>query len=313
MNFIIDTDMGIDDAVALLMVLGHPQASITAITTVRGNISLSQATLNAGVVLDTAAAPPLPIFAGCARSLLGHEPDFASEIHGPDGLGGAGRPHTSRPPAGEHASLAMVRLARQSDQPLTLLTLGPLTNVALALHLDPDFFKHLDRLVIMGGAIDARGNTTPPTEFNIGADPEAAQVVFSACRDVPGGAWLVSWETSVAEAIPFETWDRLVQGDTPQAGFVRQMGNHLKQAMAAFNLPVLIWPDPLAAAVALEPDIVTAEEHRFVEVETGHGPARGQTIVDYRPLSDNIPNLHLVRGVDKPAFTRLLGLAAGGR
>lgn len=139
MRFVIDTDMGIDDAVALLMVLAQTGIQIQAITTVMGNVPLAQATHNTGVVLDVANAPPIPIYQGCAWPLLGHQPQHAHDVHGDDGLGGAGRAETGRIIEAEHAALALIRLVRQYPGELTLLTLGPLTNIALAIRLKPDF------------------------------------------------------------------------------------------------------------------------------------------------------------------------------
>lgn len=310
MKFIIDTDMGIDDAVAVLMVLAHPQAQVKAITSILGNVPLAQATHNVGVVLDVADAPPIPIYRGCARPLLQFEPEDAVNVHGRDGLGGAGKPETSRTVEAEHASLALIRLARQNPGELTLLTLGPLTNIALAIRLDPNFPKNLKNLVIMGGAVNGRGNTTAPTEFNIGVDPEAAKIVFDVCHEVPAGTWLLPWETSLTEAISFADWDEIIRGSHPVAQFLQRMTIHLKQVMAALEFPVSIWPDPLAAAVALSPEIVSDQEFRFVDVEISSGLARGQTIVDYRNSSATSPNVRIVRNVDRQNFKQLLQLAA---
>jgi len=276
---------------------------------VMGNISLVQATHNAGVVLDVADAPPIPIYQGCARPLLQTEPADASNFHGEDGLGGAGKPTTTRPVEAEHASLALIRLVQENPGQLTLLTLGPLTNLALAIRLYPNLPRQLKRLVIMGGAVDARGNTSAAAEFNIGVDPEAAKIVFKACQDVPEGIWLLPWETSLCHAIPMAEWEAIIAGDRPPAQFVRQMTPHLKQVMTRFNFAGTIWPDPLAAAVALSPEIITQQEERLVEVERGSGLARGQTIVDYRFNGHSSSNLHIVRHVDDQKFKALLRLA----
>ncbi len=313
MKFLIDTDMGIDDAVALLMVLAHPEAEIKAITSLAGNVSLAQATHNVGVVLDVANAPPMPIYQGCARALLPHQPHNALEIHGPDGLGGAGKTKTTRPVETEHASLALTRLARENPGQLTLLTLGPLTNVALAIRLDPAFLKNLKQIVVMGGAVDGRGNTSATAEFNIFADPEAAKITFKASSTAGMSISLISWETTLAYGLPFENWDRLIDGTSAAAQFTQKITAFIKPVMAAFNSPVLLWPDPLAAAVALAPDIVLSQEHRFVEVETAqnlaYGLTHGQTIVDYRPNSNIPPNTHIVREVDMQKFQDLVKLA----
>jgi purine nucleosidase len=309
MRFIIDTDMGIDDAVALFMILAHPQARVEALTTVVGNVSLAQATHNAGMVLDVAQAPALPIFQGCARPLLQYSPKNAVSIFGPDGLGGAGRPETSRPVEPEHAALALIRLARQRPGQVTLLTLGPLTNVALAIRLDPHFLTNLKRVVMMGGAVDGRGNTSPPAEFNVAVDPEAATIVFEACSRARRQPQLISWETTLASGIPPVDWDKIIGGQSAIAAFVQQMTVHLKQVLVAVNGPELLWPDPLAAAVALVPDIVINQEPRFIAVEYGHNLARGQTIVDYRPASESTPNAQIVRAVNLQRFKELLRLA----
>ncbi len=309
MNLIIDTDMGIDDAIAMLICLAHPETNITAITTVTGNVPLSQATHNIGVVLNVAQAPPIPIYRGCGKPLLQYKPENAVDIHGEDGLGGAGANIPSRPIEAEHAALAMTRLARENPGQLTLLTLGPLTNVALALRLDPTFFNNIDRLVMMAGAVDGRGNTSAPAEFNVWADPESAKIVFDACRDVPGGVWLLPWETSINEAISFETWDKITKGSSAAAQFTRQMTRHIEKVMEIFQADASFWPDPLAAAITLNPHAIAKQEHRFVEVDIGAGPARGQTIVDYRIYNDTVPNMTIVRGVDMSQFERMLTMA----
>lgn len=306
MKLIIDTDMGIDDAIALLMVLAQPEAELVGLTSVAGNISLAQATHNAGVVLDVAQAPPIPIYPGCSKPLLQYQPQHAPEFHGADGLGGAGHAPTERVAAAEHASMALIRLVRQHPGQLTLLTLGPLTNVALAIRLDPNFLSNLRRLVMMVGAVEGRGNTSPLAEFNVAVDPEAAKIVLAALSQTELAAWLVSWEASLAHPFSFADWAEMIAGDSPVARFVQQMTVFMQQAVEAANIPALVWPDPLAAAVALDPDLVLRSERRFVAVETGANLARGQTIVDYRPHSQMRPNLHIVKQVDQPRFSQLL-------
>src|SRR5262245_7726993 len=124
MQFIIDTDVGIDDAVAILMLLSHPAAKVLAITTVMGNVPLAQATQNVGTILDIIQAPPIPIYQGCARPLLQYSPQDARYVHGDDGLGGMGRLNGHRLVEAEHASLALTQLVAQHSGQVTLLTLG---------------------------------------------------------------------------------------------------------------------------------------------------------------------------------------------
>jgi len=303
MKLIIDTDAGIDDAVAILMALNHPQTTLLALTTVMGNISLEQATHNTGVILDVANAPAIPVYRGCGRPLLQYAPLDAAIIHGADGLGGASVP-TTRSIQPEAASLALVRLVRENPGQITLVTLGPLTNIALAMRLAPDFLTNLNQLVIMGGSIDGRGNTTPAAEFNLLVDPEAAAAVFEACHRAHLEPLVVSWETTLTHAIPMPDWDNLIAGVSPVAQFLQKMTDHLKRI---WDFGSVLWPDPLAMAVALEPDLIIEQEARHVTVAYGHTPARGHTIVDYRMAADvQHPNARLVRKVNLPAFQTLL-------
>lgn len=351
--FIIDTDVGIDDAIALFMVLARPEIELQAITTVFGNVSLAQATHNASIILNLveAAAPnketklstgpirqsehpaegltpssamgyresslqpekppedssPFPvIYRGNARPLLQYEPDRALEVHGSDGLGGMSGVEPNRTVETEQASLALIRLIRQKPGQITLLTLGPLTNIALAIRLAPEFLKNIKRLVMMAGAVDGRGNTSPPAEFNIASDPEAAKIVFDACRRSSLQPQLISWETTLAHPLSLADWESLIAGDSAAAQFVQGMTKYVWQRIKPRGDQSFLWPDPLAAAVAIWPDIVLKQESRYVEVESGQNLARGQTIVDYRPRSSNLPNVQIVREIDSHRFKELL-------
>jgi purine nucleosidase len=306
MKFLIDTDLGIDDAIAFLMILAHPNAEIEAITTVVGNIPMAQATHNVGVVLNVAQAPAIPIYEGCAKPLMQNDPLHAMDFHGVDGLGGAGQGQPDRAVEPEHAVTALIRLARANSGQLTLLTLGPLTNIALAIRLAPDFLSHFERIIMMAGAVDGRGNTTSSAEFNVAVDPEAAHVMFEACQALPERVWLIPWETSLTQAVPFARWGTLIEGQTPQAKFVQAMSQFARQNLSRYDLKVLPWPDPLAAAVALEPEIVSAYDHCLVQVDTGHNLARGSTIPDYRLDQKAVVNMNIVRAVQPEKFEALL-------
>lgn len=310
MKLIIDTDAGIDDAIALLMALAHPRADVLAVTTVMGNVSLRQAAFNAGVILNVPGkAQAVPLYKGCGKPLLQYPPEDATDIHGSDGLGGMSATGTTRTPEAEHAALALIRLVRQYPGQITLLTLGPLTNIALAARLDSAFFEHLERLVIMGGAVDGRGNTTPPAEFNIKVDPESARIVFDACHSLDLDIQLISWEATLAHAVPIEVWETLIDGHSPAARFVQGITEFLKQVRYVKVSGITLWPDPLAAAVALSPAIVSDYETRHVAIEAGHNLARGQSLVDYRPRSNTPANIQIIRQVNMQEFQNLLHLA----
>ena len=303
MKLIIDTDMGIDDAVALLMALAYPGVEIRGITTVMGNIALPQVVHNAGAVLDIAAAPTIPIYQGCATPLLQYQPDDATYVHGNDGLGGAAPQKTDRLIEKKHAALALIDLVRHAPGEITLLTLGPLTNVALAIRLYPDFLNQLGKLVVMGGAVNGYGNMSAASEFNIAVDPEAAALMFNACSQAKKTIHLISWEATLDHGILFSSWDSLIQGQTPVTLFVQKMTAHIRQN---YGDTTVLWPDPLAAAVALEPTIVTEQETRFVAVEPGHNLGRGQTIVDRRRWTKSTPNTNIINKVNLQRFQELL-------
>ncbi len=298
LRLIIDTDTGVDDALALMMALAHPNTHILAITAVHGNVLLEQVTRNVALVLEQMDAPEIPVFPGAARPLVAAPLDGGStEIMGPDGLGGATAvyPSSRRRAESEHAALALIRLAREHAGTFTLVALGPLTNLALALRLDPAFPQRVSRLVIMGGAVNARGNTSPVAEFNIMSDPEAAAVVFEA--DFPD-IWLLPWETTLAYPLPWETY-RAWQMDTPRARLLGHLADHTARVLQEhFHAPGYLLPDPLAMAVALDQDLVQDAPQAAVRVETQGRWARGLTAVDWQGRWELPANVHVVQALD---------------
>lgn len=302
---VIDADPGIDDAHAILMALAHPQIQVLAVTTVAGNVPLEQATANALIVLDVAEVE-IPVFPGCADALVFPTPRRAIS-HGQDGLGDSGYPPSRKQPMPEHAALALIRLADQSPGQITLVALGPLTNLSLATRLDPDLPRKFRRLVVMGGAIRGMGNSwTPASEFNFSIDPEAAAIVFQQWA----GLELISWETTLDHGLSPQQVEQLSGNGSPRAEFFRRtiQNRYLKQVP---GVPKLFEPDPLAMAVAIEPEIVRRSETRPVKIETAGHLARGQSVVDWFGWSEWTPNAKLVLEIDLRRFLELmtLGLA----
>ena len=304
-RLIIDTDPGVDDAHAIMLAFAHPQARVEAITTVAGNVDVAKTTANACAILDALEIPPdrTPVFAGCDRALVGYRV-YASEIHGADGLGNSGVPPSPRRVEAEHASLALIRLASAAPGDLTLVAIGPLTNIALATRLDPALPRKFHRLVVMGGAIRATGNMPyPSTEFNVHCDPEAAAIVFEAWPNLT----LVSWETTMEHLLAPDQVDILMNAPTPRGRFFRRITEQtLRFVLAKLNRPGLFAPDPLAVAVAIEPDVVTLEETRAVAVELAGSHTRGQTTVDWFGLTGRTPHVRLVLQVDRDRFWTLM-------
>jgi purine nucleosidase len=257
-RLVIDADPGVDDAHAILLACTSPDAKVEALTTVAGNVTLEQATRNALVILDVIGYPA-PVFPGCEDALVVPTPRRAIS-HGGDGLGDSGYPPAPRLASAEHAVHALIRLANQFPNELTLVALGPLTNIALATRLDPTLPHQYKRLIVMGGAIHAHDNSWERTsEFNFYCDPEAAAIVFARWPMLT----LVSWETTLAHGLTPEHVVELTSYDSPRAElFRRTIQRRFVQPEAGQTL--LYEPDPLAVAVALEPTIVTRSETRHV-------------------------------------------------
>lgn len=300
-RFVIDTDPGVDDAHAILIAGAYPGAHLAAITTVAGNVSLERTTANACTVLD-ALEQDVPVFAGCSRALIA-SPTDASYVHGKDGLGDSGFPPSRRQVQAEHAVQALIRLANESPGELTLVALGPLTNLALATRLDPALPTKYKRLVVMGGTIHGSGNITAAAEFNIYTDPEAAAIVFAAWP----GLTLISWETTIEHSISPAQVDILMALDTPRARFFQRISRQTLEYMRQFmGREAMYAPDALAVAVALEPGIVRKAEAHHVRVELAGQYTRGQTTVDWFDRSQEAPNVSLVLQVDQERFWELL-------
>ncbi|MBN1267460.1 MAG: nucleoside hydrolase [Anaerolineales bacterium] len=304
-RLIIDTDPGVDDAHAIMLALRYPDVQVEAILTVSGNVGIDYTTANAQIVLDLMKAD-VPVYRGCAGPLMHRPGSDASSIHGSDGLGDMWFPPSSRKAEPEPASQALVRLANAEPGEFTLVTLGPLTNIAVALKLDPSLPRKIKELVIMGGAIHADGNTPNlSAEYNIYADPEAAFIVFNAFPAYT----LVSWETTVANGISPETMEKWRAFDTPESRFLFQITRKvLKFLEEKLSTMVLYAADVLAMAVALEPTIVEqAEDHAlFVELSGEH--TRGQTVVDWKNRSGKPASARIVMGVNQNRFQELAGL-----
>jgi len=293
---LIDTDAGVDDASALMIALACPRVQLLAITTVHGNVPVRQATQNVSLVLDVMGRE-VPLYEGASRPLLG-APSDASDIMGPDGLGGvtAWMQPSMRQRRSSMAAVALVQwLTHQPESAQThLVALGPLTNLALALALQPDLPRYVARLVIMGGTSEARGNASAVAEFNFFADPEAAARVLEAgFKDV----WLLPWETSLRHPIAWSDFDALLFPENPRTRFLRHITGYLRQRLQNLGLPGMVLPDFLAMLVALYPECVQESLPVHATVETEGRLGRGLLAISWLP-GVSTPNLHLVTRLD---------------
>lgn len=295
MRLMIDTDAGIDDAEAVIMALAHPAATVEAITTVTGNAHVSKVNRNICSILQV-MGQQVPVYAGAAQPLVQPWQPEPDPYHRHDGMGN----WDERPPCAptleaEHAANALVRLAAENPGELTLVALGPLTNVALATRLDPNFAQNIKQFVFMGGTIRAHGNVQPTAEFNVYCDPEAAYMVLKAFPM----ATMVSWETTMNHVFTWEQQTALTVGDTPRRVFYRGItAKAAKRYREHYGHHGYHLPDPLAMAITLKPDLILAQETHHVTVELYGAVTRGQTVVNYTRHNTGDSNVNIVTKIN---------------
>jgi len=305
-RLVIDTDPGVDDAHAILLAAAHPNARIEAITTLGGNVPLAHTTANACKILD-ALGLDVPVFAGVDGALLEREHEDAAHVHGTDGLGDAGIPASTRKVEKEHAVHALIRLANENPGELTLVAIGPLTNIAIATRLDPELPQKYKELIVMGGAIYAQGNTpNTATEFNIYRDPEAAAIVFQNWTNIT----LSSWETTVAHPISEALLEELCQTPTPLGNFFNKITAKIADFMQSIiGEKAMYAADAIAMAAAIEPSIITRAQNCHVHIERAGQYTRGQTIVDWHAHNGLSPNARIILELDAERFYELMRLS----
>lgn len=298
---LIDTDPGVDDALALLMALRSPAHAVVALTIAAGNVGLHHTVRNALSLLDLLDLD-VPVHAGCDRPLL-HPSVDAAFVHGQDGFGDAGLPVPMRRPAPEHAVPAMIAASHRHAGALTMVMLGPLTNLALALRLDPSLPQRVPRLLVMGGAVTGHGNITASAEFNIAFDPEAAHIVFEAWPQCE----LVDWEATLAHPLPFAEMEAWMA-----AGHIGRFYERISRVSRAFSANTRgEWhsADGLAMAAALQPEGVLESDARPLAVELEGRHYRGATLVDWERRSGRPDNTRIVRRYDAERFRALVQAA----
>ena len=303
----IDTDPGVDDALAIMM--AHEFGKVVGLGIAAGNVGLAHTTANALKLLDVIGSDA-PVFRGAphpfVRPALG-----APHVHGADGFGDTGYLPSSRSAEAEHASLALLRLSHMHSGALTIVALGPLTNLALALSLDPALPTRIRRLVVMGGAVTGQGNTSASAEFNVGFDPEAAHVVYSRW----GEFQLIDWELCMRHALPADRLESWLVHDGARPAFFAAISRKIRAFSRNQGRTGLVLADALAMAVALHPELVLASRCRSIGIELDGFLTRGATVVDWNGRGGQSPNALIVDAIDQQGFERMvaesLGIAEG--
>ncbi|XP_022625589.1 inosine-uridine preferring nucleoside hydrolase-like [Seriola dumerili] len=310
MKLIIDMDTGVDDALAIMVAVAAPDVEILGITCCHGNTPLENVIKNTLRVLKVCNRLDIPVYRGCAKPLLARK-QHAGDYHGKDGLGDVPDPDA---PGLEllkkKAVQAMIKIVNQNPGEVTLVATAPLTNLAVAVQLDPNFPKKLKALYLMGGNINSRGNTTACGEFNFVADPEAAYIVLDryTCP-----TYIASWEFSCRNSLPWSFYDQWLAQNTEKAEFFKKISNlSMTKARSAeyqkettegkgFNSC-----DTYAIAAAIDHTIITESEEVAVTVELEGKYTRGMMVLDYIEQMKKKQKAVIIKKVDLEKFKQML-------
>ncbi|XP_036947583.1 inosine-uridine preferring nucleoside hydrolase-like isoform X2 [Acanthopagrus latus] len=306
----LDVDTGVDDAQAIMMALAAPDVEILGISCCHGNTSLENALKNTLRVLKVCNRLDIPVYRGCAEPMLARQ-RHAGDFHGKDGLGDVPDPD---PPSldllKKKAVQAMIKAVRENPGEVTLVATAPLTNLGVAVLLDPNFPKKLKALYIMGGNTESRGNTTVCGEFNFVADPEAAYIVLDryTCP-----TYIATWEFSGRNSLPWSFCDDWLAQDTDKARFMEKISRHTREVIqteryqkemvgkSGFNAC-----DAYALAAAIDDGLVTESEEVAVTVELEGTYTRGMMVVDYMGLLKKKHKAVIMKKVDLERFKQML-------
>ncbi len=295
-HIIIDCDPGTDDAIALWLALASPELTVEAVTVVGGNVGLEQTLANARAVISLTGAA-VPVHAGAARPLLGRFTS-AERVHGRDGLNGVTLPAGGPPAPGLAADAIRARL-RTAAVPLTLVGIGPVTNLALALTTEPALAARIGEIVLMSGAW-GEGNVTPAAEFNAWSDPEGLAIVLASGRPIT----LATLElTAQALVTPARIAALRASGSN---ACLRAVCDILTAAPSPARLHGAPLHDPCAIAWLLRPDLFSGR-NCAVQIETNTGEGRGRTHIDRWQLTGRTANAHVLERLDTDGFFDLLG------
>ena len=299
-RIIIDTDPGIDDSLAILLALASPEVTLEGLTVVHGNCSAEQGTRNALSILELAGAGYVPVATGCDLPLV--QPSLlAPETHGGQGLGYAKLPSPRNQARAGHACDFLIERIMSNPGEITLVALGPLTNVALALRLEPRIAQNVKEVVIMGGAIRHEGNTTPLAEFNTFVDPHAAHIVYHSGMPIT----LVPLDVTYQVILTRPDVDRLKALPSGIPQFIEDATRFYMEFHDEYQkIEGCVINDPLALALTFAPDLCDYWEH-YVDVDINNGISMGNTFADFYKALNKPANMKVALGIRPRQFLDL--------
>lgn len=290
---IIDTDPGIDDTMAIMLALASPELRVEGLTIVRGNVGVEQCARNALTILEIAGHADIPVAVGADKPLVRPYHGHGSTVHGQDGLGETGLSGT-RPVPDRRAVDFLISRISASPGELTIIALGPLTNLALAVSIEPHLPRWVREVIVMGGAVATRGNATPVAEANINNDPEAARIVFHAGWPVT----LVGLDVTHKVTMTPADLQHLAAAHTPVTDLITRITPfYLGAYKRMVGIDGFYVHDPTAVAVAIRPALFQTREV-YVDVVTDSERTLGQTIADFRNQWKTAPNVRVCLNVD---------------
>ncbi len=299
-RILLDTDPGIDDSLAILLALASPEVRLEGLTVVHGNCAAAQGVVNALAVLELAGAEGVPVAKGCDLPLV--QPSLlAPETHGNTGLGYAQLPASRRRPVVQHGSDFLIEQILSQPGEITLVAIGPLTNLALAIRKEPRIVQAVREVFIMGGAIRHEGNTTPLAEFNTYVDPHAAHIVFHSGMPIT----LTPLDVTYQCILLAEDVARLQRSKSPISSFIADATQFYMEFHDKYQgIQGCIINDPLTLALTFAPHLCDYEEH-YVDVVLSEGAALGKTFADSYKMTGKPANMKVALGVCARAFVDL--------
>ena len=298
-RIIIDTDPGVDDALAILLALAFPEIRLEALTTTQGNVTLEKATWNALSVLELARANHIPVARGSQLPLV--QPLRASAaVHGESGIGNSKLPAPQARPVPQHAVDYLIQRVLAEPKEISIFPIGPLTNIAMAIRKEPRFAGAVQELVVMGGAILEYGNMTPQAEFNIYVDPHAAQIVFHSGIPIT----LIPLDVTHKCLLKQEHLDRLMKIDSPISRFIRDAVEVYLDASIQLGYEGSSLHDPLTLATIIAPELLTLREY-YVDVDISGGVSIGKTFADIPNVLKKPANMKVAMNVMGEDFVEL--------
>ena len=301
-TFWIDTDTASDDAVALIMAFMNPDIEVVGLSIVAGNVPLDMGVQNALYTAELCAATA-PIYVGAAKP-LSRELGTAQFVHGEDGMGDIGLPLSGRTPTSGNAVDKLIEAIHLHADHIELVTLGPLTNIALALQQDPSIARSVKRCVVMGAVADHIGNVTQVAEFNMWVDPEAVDVVLRSGMHLE----FVGWDISRTEAVVTPQESAMIRSlGTERANFSVDIQRVLEKFCAEeTHLNGFDLPDPIAMAYAIDTSIATEVHHWYLASETSSELTRGMVVMDTLGVMHQKPNAYVVTRASHEKFMSML-------